>query len=311
MKKVDQEIMKSLDSSVRLIPTLADHLISAGGKRLRPMITIAISNMVHSDKKSITKYAAAIELIHSATLLHDDIVDESPLRRGQITANRIWGNSASVLVGDYLFSQAFSLMVAGKSLKALELLSSTAAIITEGEVKQLIALNNLQLSIDDYYQIIQAKTAALFSAACEVNGIIAGLTEQEKTALRQYGTELGIAFQLSDDVLDYQGCTDMMGKTAGDDFSEQKVTLPVLFAWQNSNIEERKFWEQTLKKGEQKKEDFAKAQRIMKKTHALKKTLNLALIHAEKAKKSLEIFPDTLIKSTLEDLALSIVERLY
>ena len=181
----------------------------------------------------------------------------------------------------------------------------------EGEVKQLIALNNLQLSIDDYYQIIQAKTAALFSAACEVNGIIAGLTEQEKTALRQYGTELGIAFQLSDDVLDYQGCTDMMGKTAGDDFSEQKVTLPVLFAWQNSNIEERKFWEQTLKKGEQKKEDFAKAQRIMKKTHALKKTLNLALIHAEKAKKSLEIFPDTLIKSTLEDLALSIVERLY
>ncbi|MFT6542223.1 MAG: octaprenyl-diphosphate synthase, partial [Maricaulis maris] len=259
MRRVDALILERLDSHVELIPELARYLIEAGGKRVRPMITVAAANMIgHSDIAPL-KLAAAVEFIHTATLLHDDVVDESGMRRGKAAANLVWGNASSVLVGDFLFARSFSLMVEAGSMRALGVLSDAASTIAEGEVRQLSAVKDVGVSVETYMQIIDAKTAALFAAAAQVSGIVADRPANEETALETYGRELGLAFQLVDDALDYSGASAKLGKSTGDDFREGKVTLPVALAIAAASTEETAFWDRVIARGEQVEGDFERA----------------------------------------------------
>ncbi len=311
MRKVDALILERLDSHVELIPELARYLIEAGGKRVRPMITVAAANMLGYSDIAPLKLAAAVEFIHTATLLHDDVVDESGMRRGKVAANLVWGNASSVLVGDFLFARSFSLMVEAGSMKALGVLSDAASTIAEGEVRQLSAVKDVGVSVDTYMQIIDAKTAALFAAAAQVSGIVAGRDAREEAALETYGRELGLAFQLVDDALDYDGASTKLGKSTGDDFREGKVTLPVALAISAASASEAEYWDRVIARGEQAEGDFDTAIRLIKSHGALEATVNQARAHARRAREALAIFPANKWRVALEDLADFVVERAY
>ncbi|WP_142415789.1 polyprenyl synthetase family protein [Bartonella massiliensis] len=283
MERVNQFILSMAKSEVEMIPEISNHLISSGGKRLRPMITLASAHMFGYQSDGHIKLATAVEFMHTATLLHDDVVDESNLRRGKSTARMIWGNQASVLVGDFLLGQAFKMMVDVGSMEALSVLANAAAIIAEGEVLQLSAANNITTSPSDYLKIINAKTAALFSAAAEVGPIIAGYGNKERSALREYGTSLGLAFQLIDDALDYSGSAQNLGKNIGDDFREGKITMPVILAYERGSMVEKKFWKQALEDGNNNNEAFTHAQNLMAKCDSIADTIEQARIYGKHA----------------------------
>ena len=311
LARVNQTIVDRMQSDVPLIPELAGHLVAAGGKRLRPLLTLASARMCgYQGDKHIT-LAAAVEFIHTATLLHDDVVDESDLRRGRKTANAVWGNQASVLVGDYLFSRSFRLMVESESLKVLDVLANASAVIAEGEVAQLITANDTTTSEEAYLYVIRSKTAALFAAACEVGGLIAGQSETVTNALEQYGANLGIAFQLVDDYLDYTSSAEAMGKEAGDDFRDGKITLPIVLAMRRGDDEERSFWQRTLEDGEQKDADLEHAAALLRKHDALTDTLIRARDYADTARAALSDLPDNYHRAALEGVIDFCVDRAY
>ena len=291
------------------IPEVTAHLVGAGGKRLRPMLTLAAAKLCGYEDPYHLHLAATVEFIHTATLLHDDVVDESAQRRGRPTANLLWDNKSSVLVGDYLFSRSFQLMVETGSLRVLDILANASATIAEGEVLQLTAAQDLKTDESIYLQVVRGKTAALFSAATEVGGVIAGADEAHVKALFDYGDALGISFQIVDDLLDYQGDTKATGKNVGDDFRERKLTLPVIKAVAKADAEERAFWERTIEKGKQDDGDLEHALDLLNKHEALLKTREDALTWAEKAKGALAPLPDHEIKSLLIDLADYVVAR--
>lgn len=264
LKAVNQALSQALQSTVSLIPQLGQYLIAAGGKRIRPLVMLLVSKMCGDQaSERIISLAACLEFIHAATLLHDDVVDESPLRRGLQTANSLWGNKASVLVGDFLFARAFQLMVADKSLEVLRILSNASAQIVEGEVNQLEWIGNLEVTVKDYFKVIESKTAPLFKAAAMVGACVNNQSPQQIQSLGSYGHSLGIIFQLRDDVLDYQALTEVWGKEPGDDFREGKVTLPVILAYEKATPDEKVFWQRTLAERQQNPDDFATAVRYL------------------------------------------------
>jgi octaprenyl-diphosphate synthase len=302
MEKVNAQILQHAESHVELIPQLAQHLIDSGGKRLRPMLTIASARMCgYAQGNYHVDLATAVEFMHTATLLHDDVVDESDLRRGRRTARLIWGNQASVLVGDYLLGQAFRIMVGTKSLEALAVLSDAASVIAEGEVMQLAAAHNTATTEDAYMKVINAKTAALFAAAAEVGAIVAGRNNAEREALESYGRNLGIAFQLVDDALDYSGKQAQLGKSVGDDFREGKITLPVVLSYRRGDDAEREFWKRVMEQGEQRDGDLKQAIKLMNQHNAIEDTIERARHYGAIARDALEIFPDSEHKSALVD----------
>ena len=292
------------------IPEVTAHLVGAGGKRLRPMLTLAAARMCGYEGPYHIHLAATVEFIHTATLLHDDVVDESAQRRGRPTANLLWDNKSSVLVGDYLFSRSFQLMVETGSLRVLSILSNASATIAEGEVLQLTAAQNLATDESVYLQVVRGKTAALFSAATEVGGVIAQAPEEHVKALFDYGDALGVAFQIVDDLLDYQGQASATGKNVGDDFRERKLTLPVIKAVAKADAEERAFWERTIEKGQQNDGDLDTALSLLNKHGTLEQTKFEALAWAAKAKAALDTLPDHEIREMLIDLSDYVVERI-
>ena len=310
MSAVDAIILERMNSPIGMIPDLAQHLVGAGGKRLRPLLTVSCAQMCGYDGGAHHKLAAAVEFIHSATLLHDDVVDESDLRRGRKAANLIWGNSASILVGDFLFARAFNLMVETGSLQALDILSTASSVIAEGEVQQLAALRDINMSEAAYMEVIGAKTAALFAAATEVAAVIADRPDAERKALQSYGQKLGLAFQLVDDALDYGGFESALGKSVGDDFREGKLTLPVIRAIRAASGEDAAFWKRVIVDHDQKDVDFEKAVSLLRKAGALQSTMDMAREFAKDAREALEIFPDSDWKTTLQDLADYVVDRI-
>ena len=307
---VDALIHAHMTSPVGVIPNLAAHLIDAGGKRVRPLITLAAARLLGGGGDGARKLAAAVEFIHSATLLHDDVVDESDLRRGKQAANRIWGNSSSVLVGDFLFARSFNLMVETGDIQVLDILARAASVIAEGEVMQLAAANDADTSRARYMAIVTAKTAALFAAAARAGAVVAGRAGAEAEALETYGRELGLAFQLVDDALDYGGLAATMGKNAGDDFREGKVTLPVVFAREAGDEAERSFWRRVMG-GERSDEDFFRAQALIRRHDAISKTVEAARSHAGAAKAALAPLPNNAYREALCDLADFVVERAF
>jgi octaprenyl-diphosphate synthase len=309
MAGVDALITARMQSEVPVIPALAEHLIAAGGKRLRPLLTVAAARLAGSNNDTCLKLAAAVEFIHTATLLHDDVVDGSQLRRGKVAAHLIWGAAQSVLVGDFLFARAFELMVETSSIKALEILAKASRVIAEGEVLQLTRSHDLNLSQALYLEIIAAKTAELFAAASEAGGVSAGVSPAQSDSLRAYGMNLGLAFQLADDALDYGGTTEALGKNAGDDFREGKATLPLLLAIARSGPREAEFWERAIGRREQTEADFRRARELIVGTGALEATLDLASEYADKAKAALAAFPANDWRSSLESLADFAVSR--
>ena len=311
LKKVNQTIVERMQSPVALIPQLAGHIVAAGGKRLRPVLTLAAARLCGSEGERHVALAACVEFIHTATLLHDDVVDESDLRRGLKTANAVWGNKASVLVGDFLFSRAFQLMVSDGSLEILKILSDASADIAEGEVGQLMTANNTETGEREYMDVIRAKTAVLFAAAAEVGAVVAERPEAEQTALRDYGMSLGIAFQLVDDVLDYSAEQGALGKSVGDDFREGKVTLPVVLAFQRGDEQEQAFWRRCIEEVEQDEADLTHAQELMAKHGTLEETMARARDFAEHARACLSDFPDRPEKEALDLLADFAVSRAY
>lgn len=292
------------------IPQVTAHLVDAGGKRLRPMLTLAAARLCGYDGPYHIHLAATVEFIHTATLLHDDVVDESGQRRGRPTANLLWDNKSSVLVGDYLFSRSFQLMVETGSLRVLDILANASATIAEGEVLQLTAAQDLATDESIYLQVVRGKTAALFSAATQVGGVIAGAPENHIAALYDYGDALGIAFQIADDLLDYQGDAAVTGKNVGDDFRERKLTLPVIKAVAQATPEERAFWQRTIEKGQQNDGDLDHALSLMARYDTLAATRADANGWAEQAKSALAPLPDHPIRSILRDLADYVVSRL-
>src|SRR3984885_13629301 len=311
MAKVNQTIVSRASSDVSMIPEVANHLISSGGKRLRPILTLAMAGLCGYSGEGHIKLAAAVEFMHTATLLHDDVVDESDLRRGAAAARGLWGNEASVLVGDFLLGQAFKMMVEVGSLACLDVLSTAAAIIAEGEVMQLSASKDTTTTEDAYLAVIRAKTAALFSAACEVGPILAKSAKAEIEACRGYGANLGIAFQLIDDALDYGGSSAKLGKNVGDDFREGKITLPVVLSFRRGAAVEREFWKRTLERGEVAEGDLETALAAMKKHRAIEDTIERARHYGAIARDSLELFPASAWKHALLDAVEFAVQRAY
>jgi len=311
MAAVQEYISARTDSTVDLVPELANHLIESGGKRLRPMLTIASAKLCEYGGKDHIKLAATVEFMHNATLLHDDVVDESDMRRGKPTARKVWGNQASVLVGDFLLGRAFQLMVETGSLKALGILADAAAIIAEGEVMQLVAARNTETTEDAYLQVIEAKTAALFAAASEIGAVIAGKSATEAAALHSYGRNLGIAFQLVDDALDYSGEAASLGKNVGDDFREGKITLPVVLAYRRGSKDERSFWQRTLKDGVREESDIDEALRLLEKHEAIKDTVQRARHYGSIADDALAIFPESEYRDGLHELVAFCISRLH
>ncbi|NVK34039.1 MAG: polyprenyl synthetase family protein [Rhodobacteraceae bacterium] len=291
MEKVNQIILSKAGSNVDLIPEIAKHLISSGGKRLRPMLTLACADMFGYQGDGHEVLAASVEFMHTATLLHDDVVDESDMRRGKLAARKVWGNQASVLVGDYLLGQSFKMMVDVGSLEALRILSGASAVIAEGEVLQLGAAQNLATSEADYMRVIEAKTAALFAAAAEVGPVIANQNDEMKLAARTYGMELGLAFQLVDDALDYGGTSADLGKDVGDDFREGKITLPVVLSVQRGTDEDRAFWKRCLEGNDIEDGDLDHAIELMRKYDAIAETVVRARTFGAGALKALEKLP--------------------
>jgi octaprenyl-diphosphate synthase len=319
LEACNRVIVERMDSPVALIPQLAAHIVAAGGKRLRPLLTLAAARLCgypdseHPNPRHGARHidlAACVEFIHTATLLHDDVVDESQLRRGLASANAVFGNKASVLVGDFLFARAFQLMVDDGSLRVLAILSKAAATIAEGEVLQLVTQNDLSTTEARYLEVIQGKTAALFAAACQIGAVVASRPDCEEAALAEYGMKLGIAFQLVDDALDYVADQAILGKTIGDDFREGKITLPVLAAFLAGNDLEKAFWRRTIEELEQTDSDLDCAMSLIAGHGAISITLDRAQRFVQEAKVALMVFPDTPIRRALADVADYTVQRL-
>ncbi|WP_265561709.1 polyprenyl synthetase family protein [Sphingomicrobium arenosum] len=311
MNAVNATILDRMQSKVALIPELAGHLIAGGGKRLRPMLTLAAARLLDYPGTRHHKLAAAVEFIHTATLLHDDVVDGSEMRRGKRAANLIWGNPATVLVGDFLFSRAFELMVEDGSLKVLKILSHASAVIAEGEVDQLTAQRRIETSEEEYLHIIGAKTAALFAAACQVAPVVAEAGDDAEAALEAYGRNLGIAFQLIDDAIDYTSDEATMGKGLGDDFRDGKMTLPVILAHARGSTDDRAFWKDAMQGSRTSDADLAHAVALMRATGALDDTLEAARRYARRAVDALSIFPDNHARRAMVEAADFAVARAY
>ncbi|QND15386.1 polyprenyl synthetase family protein [Rhizobium leguminosarum bv. trifolii] len=309
MERVNQLILSKAGSDVQMIPEVANHLISSGGKRLRPMLTLASASLFDYRGENHVKLATSVEFMHTATLLHDDVVDESDLRRGKSTARMIWGNQASVLVGDFLLGQAFRMMVDVGSLDALDVLSSAACVIAEGEVLQLSVAKNMETTEDDYLSVIRAKTAALFAAAAEVGPIVAEAGRSGRNALKSYGMDLGLAFQLVDDALDYGGKAADLGKNVGDDFREGKITLPVILAYRRGTEDERAFWRDAIEAGNSTDANLEKALGLITKYGTLSDTIGRAIHYGTIARDALAPLPDTVWKSALMEVIDFCIER--
>jgi len=311
LNHVNAVILERMQSEVALIPELAGHLIAGGGKRMRPMLTLACAGLLDYPGTRHHKLAAAVEFIHTATLLHDDVVDGSGMRRGKRTANLIWGNPASVLVGDFLFSRAFELMVEDGSLKVLRILSHASAVIAEGEVEQLTAQRRIETGEEQYLTIISAKTAALFAAACRVAPVVAEASEEAELALECYGRNLGIAFQLTDDVIDYASDAATMGKGVGDDFRDGKMTLPVILAYARGSESDRQFWRSAIGGERSSDDDLAQAVGLLRATDALTDTIDRALHYGRRAIDALAIFPPGKAKAALTEAVEFAIARAY
>jgi octaprenyl-diphosphate synthase len=311
MNGVNAVILQRMQSKVALIPELAGHLIAGGGKRMRPMLTLACGDLLGYPGTRHHKLAAAVEFIHTATLLHDDVVDGSGMRRGKRTANLIWGNPASVLVGDFLFSRAFELMVEDGSLKVLRILSHASAVIAEGEVEQLTAQRQIDTDEEHYLEIISAKTAALFAAACRVSPVVAEASEDAELALECFGRNLGIAFQLSDDVIDYASDAETMGKGVGDDFRDGKMTLPVILAYARGSEADRAFWRAAIGGERVSDSDLEHAIALLRSTDALADTVERARYYGRRAIDALAMFPGSKARLALTEAAEFAVARAY
>jgi octaprenyl-diphosphate synthase len=316
MASCNRAIVARMDSPVPLIPQLAAHLVAAGGKRLRPLLTLASARLCgYAPEAGIggvarhVGLAACVEFIHTATLLHDDVVDDSQLRRGLASANAVFGNKASVLVGDFLFARSFQLMTEDGSLQVMAILSAAAATIAEGEVLQMATQNDLSTPVDRYLQVIHGKTAALFAAACRVGAVVAGRPQAEELALEAFGTNLGMAFQLVDDALDYAADQAQLGKTVGDDFREGKITLPVLAAFEAGDESERAFWRRVIEQSEHNDDDLDHAMTLIARRDAIGVTLRRAAHYAEAACESLRPFPDSRLRRLMGEVALYTVSR--
>jgi octaprenyl-diphosphate synthase len=311
MNAVNQVILDRMQSEIPLIPRLAGHLISGGGKRLRPMLTLAGASLVGYEGTRHHKLAAAVEFIHTATLLHDDVVDGSELRRGKAAANIIFGNPATVLVGDFLFSRAFELMTEDGSLKVLRILSHASAVIAEGEVNQLTAQRQIETSEERYLHIIGAKTAALFAAASQISAVVAECGEEQERALEDYGRNLGVAFQLVDDAIDYDSDAAQMGKDQGDDFREGKMTLPVILAYARGDEVERKFWKDAIMGHRSSDQDLVHARELMARHNAVEDTRDRARHFAQRAIDAISIFPESKARAAMAEAAMFAVARGY
>ncbi len=311
MDRVNAVILEQMQSPVRLIPELAGHLIAAGGKRLRPMLTLGAAALCGYSGDRHVRLAACVEFIHTATLLHDDVVDGSDLRRGRDSANAVWGNQASVLVGDFLFSRAFQAMVADGSLRVLKVLSDASAVIAEGEVRQLLTSNDTTTGETEYLKVIEAKTAALFAAAARIGAVVADRPAAEEEALTAFGANLGLAFQLVDDALDYSARQAELGKTVGDDMREGKITLPVILAFRRGGPEERAFWRRALESLEREEGDLERARALMRRHGALEDTVARARHYAAIARDALGLFPDGEARRALTQAVDFAVERAY
>ncbi|HEY9579105.1 MAG TPA: polyprenyl synthetase family protein [Rhizorhapis sp.] len=311
MNAVNSVILERMQSKIPLIPELAGHLIAGGGKRLRPMLTLACAELLEYQGARHHKLAAAVEFIHTATLLHDDVVDGSGMRRGRKTANIIWGNSASVLVGDFLFSRSFELMVEDGSLKVLRILSNASAVIAEGEVNQLTAQRRIDTDEEHYLEIIGAKTAALFAAACRIAAVVAERDDAQEMALDTYGRNLGIAFQLVDDAIDYASDEKTMGKDAGDDFRDGKVTLPVILAYARGNEEEKQFWRKAIAGHLTSDDDLSHATALLQKSGAIADTLARARHYGQRAIDALGAFAGGKAKAALTEAVEFAIARAY
>ncbi|PIR39432.1 MAG: hypothetical protein COV35_02650 [Alphaproteobacteria bacterium CG11_big_fil_rev_8_21_14_0_20_39_49] len=309
LKKVDKLIYSLIVNKIDLIPQISEHTISSGGKRLRPILTLASAKLCGYNGTAHIDLAACVEFIHTATLLHDDVVDKSDLRRGEQTANSLWGNKESILVGDYLLGKSFHLMGAAKSLDIYRILSNAAVVISEGEVLQLSASGNIDSGKSKYFEIISAKTAELFAAAAQVSAVIAKRTDEEIQAVRNFGFNLGIAFQIVDDLLDYFSNNNVMGKSVGDDFKEQKITLPLIYAYEKATADEKKFWKRCINEGRQSENDIETAINYMKSHNIYDAVMNKAFEYADIAKQSLSIFNDSDYKTALLDIADFSVKR--
>ena len=309
LQATNRAIVERMHSPVALIPQLAAHIVAAGGKRIRPLLTLAAARMCGYEGGRHVQLAACVEFIHTATLLHDDVVDESLLRRGNASANAVFGNKASVLVGDFLFARSFQLMVADGSLKVLAILSQAAATIAEGEVLQLATQHDLSTPLETYLDVIRGKTAALFIAACQVGAVVAERPEAEELALAAYGSNLGMAFQLVDDALDYAADQATLGKTVGDDFREGKVTLPVLAAVAAGSEADRAFWRRTIEESEQGEGDLEHALGLIAATGAIGTTLDQAGRFVRAAKEALGVFPESAFRAALLGVADYTVSR--
>ncbi len=311
MDAVDKLIKQRMASKeAPRIPEVTAHLIDAGGKRLRPMLTLAAAKMCGNKTPYHIHLAATVEFIHTATLLHDDVVDESQQRRGRPTANLLWDNQSSVLVGDYLFSRSFQLMVETGNLRVLDILANASAKIAEGEVLQLTVAQNLNTSEDTYLKVIRGKTAALFEAACKVGGVISYADEKIIDALAAYGDALGISFQITDDLLDYAGESSNLGKSIGDDFRERKMSLPLIKVLTKADQKEKNFWIRTIEKGDQQDDDLDHALELMIKHGALEEARKDALYWANKAKQAMNTLPESEIRNALMDLSDYVVRRI-
>ncbi len=311
LNEVNRVVLERLESPVALIPQLGGHIVASGGKRLRPMLTLAAARLCGYGGDRHIGLAACVEFMHTATLLHDDVVDKSDLRRGSASANAVWGNKPSVLVGDFLLSRSFQLMVADGSLKVLKLLSHAAAVIAEGEVMQLMAANDVETSEGTYIEITKAKTATLFAAACAIGAAVAGRPAVEEEALESYGMNLGTAFQVADDVLDYSARQAELGKTVGDDFRDGRITLPIVLAYRRGSEQERAFWHRTMGDGNQRDGDLEHAIAVMKRRDALVDAIERARHYGVVARDALDIFPDGAEKTVLREVVDFCIERAY
>ncbi len=311
IQRVNELIIAYAESDIPLIGQMIRHVVLSGGKRLRPALTLLSARMMgYADGDRHIALASAVEFIHTATLLHDDVVDESALRRGEDTANEVWGNSASVLVGDYLLSRAFQLMVSDGSLKVLKILSDASAIIAQGEVLQLTTANALETTIDQYLEVITGKTATLFAAACELGAVVTERDEWE-APLRSFGMNLGIAFQMMDDALDYSAKQEALGKSIGDDFRDGKITLPVIHAFSQGTTEEKAFWERTMGEQEQEEADLLTALKLLKKYDAVEHTVGVARAYCDKALEQIATLPDSPEKQALLEITDFCINRAY
>jgi octaprenyl-diphosphate synthase len=310
LERVNKLIVERMHSPVALIPQLAGHIVSAGGKRLRPLLTLACARLCgYRDGDRHVAIAAVVEFIHTATLLHDDVVDASELRRGRDTANAVWGNKPAILVGDFLFARAFELMVEDGSLRVLDILSRASSVIAEGEVRQLLTANDTTTSEEAYLAVIEAKTAALFAAASQVGAVLADRPTEDELALERFGHNLGVAYQLIDDMLDFSAREAELGKSVGDDFRDGKITLPIVIAMARGDAEERAFWRRTLETGEQAAGDLERALGILERRGALAETLARARAYASAAIDALDRFPDSPLRRALAEAAAFATER--